>query len=71
MYHAVGVDAGPGVDPHYAVSAAGFDEQMQACRRLGGGAVSARDWLAGKNGVIVTFDDGHVLLDAIAPADGA
>jgi peptidoglycan/xylan/chitin deacetylase (PgdA/CDA1 family) len=59
MYHAVGVGPGPGVDPHYTVTAAGFDEQMSACARLGGGGVSARDWLAGKNGVIVTFDDGH------------
>jgi peptidoglycan/xylan/chitin deacetylase (PgdA/CDA1 family) len=59
MYHAVGTEAGPGVDPHYAVGAERFVEQIDACLRIGRGAISARDWLAGRDGVIVTFDDGH------------
>ena len=59
MYHAVGVDGGPGADPHYTVTAARFGEHIEACCCLGGGALSARDWLEGGAGVIVTFDDGH------------
>jgi len=59
MYHALGDAPGVGADPHYTVTMPRFDEQIAACKRLGGGAVSARDWLAGHPGVIITFDDGH------------
>lgn len=59
MYHAVGEDAAVGADPHYTVSLPVFIEQIALCARLGGAAVSARAWLAGQAGVIVTFDDGH------------
>ncbi|HSY40015.1 MAG TPA: polysaccharide deacetylase family protein, partial [Polyangia bacterium] len=62
MYHAlwtVAEDAA-GADPHYAVALPRFAEQLALCQRIGGGAVSARDWLAGRAGVILTFDDGHV-----------
>ena len=58
MYHALGDPNAPAVDPHYAVSLARFKEQLALCTRHGGGAVSARDWLGGKRGVIYTFDDG-------------
>jgi len=61
MYHALracpGDDAG--ADPHYTVGLARFRQQLAACARLGGGAVSAREWVAGREGVVVTFDDGH------------
>jgi peptidoglycan/xylan/chitin deacetylase (PgdA/CDA1 family) len=69
MYHALrdrpGDDAG--ADPHYTVELGQFIRQLALCRRVGGRAVSARDWLAGQhqqadndNGVVLTFDDGHV-----------
>jgi peptidoglycan/xylan/chitin deacetylase (PgdA/CDA1 family) len=59
MYHAVGDEAGPGADPHYTVGMPAFLEQMALCARLRGGAISARSWLAGAPGAIITFDDGH------------
>lgn len=60
MYHALGADAsGPGVDPHYTVDLPRFSAQLALCARIGGTAISARDWLSGRRGVIVTFDDGH------------
>ncbi|HVV52148.1 MAG TPA: polysaccharide deacetylase family protein [Polyangia bacterium] len=61
MYHALqaGAEPAPAADPHYTVDMDRFSAQLAACARLGGGAVSARDWLAGKTGVILTFDDGH------------
>jgi peptidoglycan/xylan/chitin deacetylase (PgdA/CDA1 family) len=59
MYHALGTASGPQVDPHYRVSMERFGEQLQLCKRLGGAAISARDWLGGQKGVIFTFDDGH------------
>jgi len=59
MYHAVGVESGPGVDPHYAVALPLFSAHLQACVRQSGAVVSAQDWLDGRRGVIVTFDDGH------------
>jgi peptidoglycan/xylan/chitin deacetylase (PgdA/CDA1 family) len=59
MYHALGEAAGPAADAHYTVATARFQEQLGLCARLGGAAVSARDWLAGRAGVILTFDDGH------------
>jgi len=59
MYHAVGVAGGPGVDPHYAVDLPRFTAHLQACVQQGGAVVCARDWLDGRAGVIVTFDDGH------------
>jgi peptidoglycan/xylan/chitin deacetylase (PgdA/CDA1 family) len=62
MYHALWVvaDDQAGADSHYAVPLPRFAEQLALCQRIGGGAVSARDWLSGRAGVILTFDDGHV-----------
>ncbi len=59
MYHALGEQAGLGADPHYTVSMPAFLEQMALCARIGRAAISARAWLAGQPGVIITFDDGH------------
>jgi len=59
MYHAVGDGTEPGADPHYTVGLPRLGEQLALCGQLGGGAISARDWLSGRAGVIVTFDDGH------------
>ena len=59
MYHAVGVEGGPGVDPHYTVALSLFTAHLQACVHQGGAVVCAQDWLDGRGGVIVTFDDGH------------
>jgi peptidoglycan/xylan/chitin deacetylase (PgdA/CDA1 family) len=61
MYHALSARAGDdaGADPHYTVDLEQFRQQVAACVRLGGGAVSAREWVAGRDGVVVTFDDGH------------
>jgi hypothetical protein len=59
MYHALGVTAGPGVDPHYAVDMPRFEQHLSLCVQLAGGAISARDWLDGCTGTILTFDDGH------------
>jgi peptidoglycan/xylan/chitin deacetylase (PgdA/CDA1 family) len=60
MYHAVTDAASPGADPHYTVTPSRFSQQLATCVRRGGAVVSARDWLAGKPGVVFTFDDGHV-----------
>ncbi len=62
MYHALWAvpDDKTGADPHYAVELPRFAEQVALCQKIGGGAVSARDWLTGRAGVILTFDDGHV-----------
>jgi peptidoglycan/xylan/chitin deacetylase (PgdA/CDA1 family) len=62
MYHALRERPGDddGADPHYTIGLEAFREQLLACVRLGGGAVSAREWLAGRDGIVVTFDDGHV-----------
>jgi peptidoglycan/xylan/chitin deacetylase (PgdA/CDA1 family) len=59
MYHVLGEASGPDVDPHYSVDVPRFARQLELSIRLGGGALSARDWLDGKRGVIFTFDDGH------------
>ncbi len=61
MYHALSAQPGDdaGADPHYTVGLGRFREHLAACVRLYGGAVSAREWLAGRDGVVVTFDDGH------------
>ena len=61
MYHALWAvaDDQAGSDPHYAVALPNFVEQLTLCHRIGGGGVSARDWLSGRAGVILTFDDGH------------
>jgi len=59
MYHAVGASGGPGGDPHYAVDLPLFTMHLQACVHHGGAVVCAHDWLDGRSGVIVTFDDGH------------
>jgi peptidoglycan/xylan/chitin deacetylase (PgdA/CDA1 family) len=58
MYHAIGDGASADADPHYTVDRDGFERQLGLCARAGGAIVSARDWLAGRPGVIVTFDDG-------------
>jgi peptidoglycan/xylan/chitin deacetylase (PgdA/CDA1 family) len=62
MYHALWAvtEDLAGADSHYAVALPRFVEQLALCARIGGGAVSARDWLSGRQGVILTFDDGHV-----------
>src|SRR3954454_6504598 len=61
MYHALWAVADDlaGADSHYAVALPRFAEQLALCQRLGGGAGSAGDWLSGRAGVILTFDDGH------------
>lgn len=59
MYHAVGDGTEPGADPHYTVDLPGLREQLETCARVGGAAVSARDWIGGRHGIIATFDDGH------------
>ena len=61
MYHALWAvaDDKAGADSHYAVALPRFVEQLAGCQRIGGGGVSARDWLSGRAGVILTFDDGH------------
>ena len=58
MYHAIGDGAAANADPHYTVARERFARQVGVCTRVGGAVVSARDWLAGRAGVIVTFDDG-------------
>ena len=62
MYHALWAvpDDMGGADPYYAVALPRFIEQLALCSGSAGGAVSARDWLGGRSGVILTFDDGHV-----------
>lgn len=60
MYHALGETRGPGIDPHYAVTMESFREHMALSVELGGAVLNARQWLSGKRGVIVTFDDGHL-----------
>jgi peptidoglycan/xylan/chitin deacetylase (PgdA/CDA1 family) len=69
MYHAIGDAAGGGAgggvvaanaDPHYTVGRPAFAQQLALCARAAGAVVSARDWLAGRSGVVVTFDDGDV-----------
>ena len=61
MYHALWAvpDDLAGADSHYAVALPRFTEQLALCQRIAGGAISARDWLSGRAGVILTFDDGH------------
>ena len=59
MYHAVGVDEGPGVDPHYSVTLPLFKRHMQACTQACGPLACVQDWFDGRGGVILTFDDGH------------
>lgn len=59
MYHAVGVDRGPGVDPHYAVDLPRFQRHLRVCVRQAGGVIATGDWLQGHAGAIATFDDGH------------
>jgi len=62
MYHALWAVAEDraGADAQYAVALPRFAEQLALCQRIGGAAISARDWLTGRPGVILTFDDGHV-----------
>jgi peptidoglycan/xylan/chitin deacetylase (PgdA/CDA1 family) len=58
MYHAIGEGAAANADPHYTVARERFARQLGVSERVGGAVVSARDWLAGRPGVIFTFDDG-------------
>ena len=60
MYHALGEDTAANADPHYTVDRDRFSRHLALCARRGGAVVSARDWLAGRGGVILTFDDGDV-----------
>ncbi len=59
MFHGLGAATWPAADPHYSLDMERFTRAMELSTRLGRGTVSARDWLAGKDGVIFTFDDGH------------
>jgi peptidoglycan/xylan/chitin deacetylase (PgdA/CDA1 family) len=59
MYHAIEAPPGPGVDPHYTVGASSFVAQLQTCLENAGGVTDTLAWLAGRTGVIFTFDDGH------------
>jgi peptidoglycan/xylan/chitin deacetylase (PgdA/CDA1 family) len=58
MYHAIGDGVAPNADPHYTVAKGTFERHVALSARAGGAVVSARDWLAGRAGVIFTFDDG-------------
>lgn len=59
MYHALGDGSEPAADAHYTVGIPSFSEHLALCMNVAGGAISARDWLAGRAGAILTFDDGH------------
>lgn len=59
MYHALGDAVDPAADAHYTVDVRRFSEQLALCIQVAGAAISARDWLAGRSGAILTFDDGH------------
>ncbi len=59
MYHALGDAVDPAADAHYSVEVPGFSAHLALCINIAGAAISARDWLAGRAGAIVTFDDGH------------
>src|SRR5437016_22097 len=76
MYHGLGAPPGPAVDPHYSVDVARFAEQLALCRATLGAAVSARAWLDGQRGAILTFDDGdesnyRLAFPALAQAGGS
>jgi peptidoglycan/xylan/chitin deacetylase (PgdA/CDA1 family) len=58
MYHAIGEGSAANADAHYTVARERFARQVGLSARAGGAVVSARDWLAGRPGVIFTFDDG-------------
>lgn len=57
MYHAVGEAGGGTADAHYRVGCEDLRQQLAACAAYGP-LTSARSWLAGGDGVILTFDDG-------------
>lgn len=57
MYHAVGETAGGTADAHYRIGCEELRHQLAACAAYGP-LTSARSWLAGGDGVILTFDDG-------------
>jgi hypothetical protein len=60
MYHQLGrEDAGPGKDPHYTVDLVRFSQQLGICQRMAGGVITTHQWLDGRAGAILTFDDGH------------
>ncbi len=59
MYHAVDVRSGPGVDPHYSVTLERFNQHVAACIRIRDSVLCLQDWLDGRDGVVLTFDDGH------------
>jgi peptidoglycan/xylan/chitin deacetylase (PgdA/CDA1 family) len=58
MYHAIGDGAAANADPHYTVTRERFAKQLGLCARVAGTVTSARDWLSGRAGVVMTFDDG-------------
>jgi peptidoglycan/xylan/chitin deacetylase (PgdA/CDA1 family) len=60
MYHALGSGEGMTADPHYTVETTRFGEQLALCQQLGGAAIHTPDWLSGRRGVILTFDDGQL-----------
>jgi peptidoglycan/xylan/chitin deacetylase (PgdA/CDA1 family) len=70
MYHAV-TDAAAQrheLDPRYALARATFTRQLELCRARAN-LVSARDWLAGRDGIVLTFDDGEASqYDNVMPA---
>jgi peptidoglycan/xylan/chitin deacetylase (PgdA/CDA1 family) len=81
MYHAIDARgasaAGEKIDRHYAIGRGALAAQLERCRKFGP-LVSARDWLAGRDGTMITFDDGDashyrtalpVLLDHAVHAD--
>jgi peptidoglycan/xylan/chitin deacetylase (PgdA/CDA1 family) len=57
MYHAVGEAAGDMADAHYRVGCEELRQHLTACAAHGP-LTSARSWLAGGDGTILTFDDG-------------
>ena len=81
MYHAIDdrgeIAARAEADRHYTIDRCALAAQLKRCRELGQ-LVSARDWLCGHDGTVITFDDGDashyrnalpVLLENAASAD--
>lgn len=67
MYHAIGDGTDAAQDAHYTVPADRFAAQLDLLARVGGGATSARDWLAAPSrALVLTFDDGHASNHALA-----
>lgn len=62
MYHALTGPGSPdaGQDPHYSIAPPALEAHLALFASRGAVAVSARDWLGGAEGTVVTFDDGHL-----------